>query len=97
MEEQHKRLASATPLPETLPAFVSMVLDANDHLWFTSYDDGADDRNEALVYAPGGRWLGSVAIPSRLEVTDVGDDYVLGIHRGVDEVESIRLYTLQRS
>ena len=46
------------------------------------------------VFESSGAWLGDVVVPSRLQVLEVGVDYVLGIwHDELDE-ESVRVYSL---
>ncbi|MEX0890808.1 MAG: hypothetical protein WEB88_01470 [Gemmatimonadota bacterium] len=35
-------------------------------------------------------------MPEALEVTEIGTDYVLGIHRDKLDVERVRLYPIQR-
>ncbi|NIY09436.1 MAG: hypothetical protein GWN02_14640 [Gemmatimonadetes bacterium] len=46
------------------------------------------------VFDPDGRWLGDVVVPTELRVTDVGEDYVLGVWRDADGVQTIRSFEL---
>ena len=48
------------------------------------------------VFRPDGAYLGTVKLPHELEVTEVGEDYVLGVTRDEMGVEYIRLYRLER-
>jgi hypothetical protein len=41
-------------------------------------------------------WLGEVALPSTLGVTEIGEDYVLGTWRDEMDVEYVRMYSLDR-
>jgi hypothetical protein len=89
------------------PFFSEMLVDATEHLWVREYrkqEDGIDrsrpqprDGGAAQrfhIFHPAGDWLGSVEVPNQLQVTDIGTDYIAGIWRDADMVESVRVYAL---
>jgi hypothetical protein len=85
----------------TLPVTRSIVADAVHNIWAQEYGTaaralGVDMAGDDLwnVFDPVGEWLGAVAIPSRLRVTDIGDDYVLGVWEDEMGVQSVRQYRL---
>jgi hypothetical protein len=48
------------------------------------------------IFAPDGEWLGTIALPDRLTVLEIGSDYVLGVWRDEFDVERVQLLTLER-
>lgn len=83
--------------PEFLPAIREMMIDRGGDLWVESYP--ALDAQEATwsVYSLEGRWIADVAIPAALQVTDIGEDYVLGIREDTLDVPEVALFALDRS
>jgi len=83
--------------PEALPAYGRLLLDADGNLWVQDYPRPRSSSLRWSVFSPEGRELATVALPSFLEVYEIGRDYVLG--RFLDPGESIpevRLYRLRR-
>jgi hypothetical protein len=91
------------------PLISEILVDASEHLWVREYriqQDGID-RSEPQsasagepqrfnIFSPDGQWLGSVDVPAQLQLTDIGVDYIAGIWRDEDLVESVRVYGLAR-
>jgi len=84
------------PLPEHIPAYQAMLVDATSHVWLERYRLPGDTMPSWDVVAPNGRWLGAVAVPARLRVMQVGADFVLGRHLDSLGVERIRVHPLRR-
>lgn len=84
------------PLPETLPAYRRFLLDATDHLWVDHYRLLHRGPRLWSIFAPDGAWLGEVEVPETFDVTDVGEDYVLGVYSDELDEQSIRMYGLVR-
>jgi len=82
------------PMPETFPAYTRFVLDATDHLWVENYRKPGEERVLWSVFDPQSEWLGEVEVPPRLEVSEIGADYVLGVFRDELDEQSVRLYGL---
>lgn len=76
--------------PETKPAHGSLVADRQGNLWVQNYESDIWS-----VFSIDGHWLGDVEVPD-LNVTEIGEDYVLGFHRGPLGVQRLRLYDLRK-
>ena len=91
------------PRAETLPVLRSLHLDAEGNLWVERYFGSGVEPSPFEVYAPDGTWLGSVSMPAGLDRgalaprLEIGDDYVLGVWRDAQGVETVRLYRLDKS
>ncbi len=94
---------SPPPVSDTLPAFTRLVVARDGHLW-AEVHASADELLLAgsmqpstgrwTVFAPEGRWLGTVEMPEGLRVMEIGSDYVLGIWRDELDVEFVRLHRI---
>jgi hypothetical protein len=84
------------PMPEQVPAFQAMLVDAAAHVWLERYRLPGDTVSRWEVVAPDGRWLGTVNAPPRLRVFQVGSDFVLGRHLDSLGVERVRVHSLNR-
>ena len=87
------------PLPETFPAFAEATADLVDHLWVREHELPGEGGADPVwtVFDPEGRVLGFVETPARLDVYEIGENYILG--RATDElgVEYIQVWSLERS
>jgi hypothetical protein len=81
-------------LPDVLPAYGSIQVDASSNLWVEEYDEAGERGPEWSVFDPRGVWLGCVRIPAGLEVFEIGNDYILGREVDDAEVEYVRVYEL---
>ncbi len=84
----------ALPVPETMPPYDTLAVDARDNLWVRELPPSPDGRQRWTVFDAGGVMLGSVYLPEGLRVTQIGDDFVLGIWQDELGVESVRQYAL---
>jgi hypothetical protein len=82
--------------PQTRPAYGAFLVDQEDHLWVAVYDVLGRPAPAWYVFAPDGRWLGTVVMPGRFRLLQVGDSWVLGVSRDELDVEYVRLHALQR-
>lgn len=85
------------PFPKAMPAYAGILADPAGHLWVREYTPEEDAPARWSVFDPGGRLLGTLETPARFRVTDVGDDYVLGVWRDELDVEQVHLYRLERA
>jgi len=88
------RNARDMDLPEVLPIYRTIAVDAESNLWIQRYMACCDPNVPWLVFDSQGMWLGSVSIPARFEVLEIGSDYVLGKSEDELDVESVAVYAL---
>ena len=93
------------PRASTLPVLRSIRLDAVGNLWVEPFFGAGIEVGPFEVFAPDGTWLGSVSFPAGLERgfipdfapgLEIGDDYVLGVWRDAQDIEYVRLYSLDK-
>jgi hypothetical protein len=82
--------------PPTRPAYGRFLIDHDDHLWVAAYDVIGRPAPTWYVFAPDGRWLGTVVMPDRFRLLQVGVSWVLGVSQDEVDVEYVQLYALQR-
>ncbi len=91
-----ERALAEMPMPEAMPAYRDVRVDADGFLWVEDYRRPGDDRPRWSVFDPDGRWLGAVATPPGLEIREIGRDHLLGVWEDEFEVEHVRLHRLIR-
>jgi hypothetical protein len=82
------------PMPEQFPAYTDLRVDPEGNLWVQRFLRPGDDRNLWTVFAADGAMLGDIEIPTDLEITEIGADYVLGVSTDEMDVERVRLHRL---
>jgi hypothetical protein len=89
---------AAIRFPDRLPAQARIMVDGTGAIWMQEYVlPGMEDSVTTwTVFDERDRWLGRLRLPARLQVTDIGADYVLGIWRNEEDVQFIRKYRLDR-
>jgi hypothetical protein len=95
MNPQAKQLWSTIPLPERLPAYEQIILDKGGNLWVSEYLV-LDETPIWQVFDPQGVWLGAVVFPPGGRISEIGDDYILGIWRDDLGVARIKMYSLNK-
>ena len=48
------------------------------------------------MFSPNGRWLGDIELPANLVVYEAGADYLLGVSKDAEGVESVVLHRLRK-
>jgi hypothetical protein len=84
------------PLPETMPAFAGLDVDAQGFLWVERYRGPGDEGPEYEILDPEGQWVGRISLPQEVEILEIGTDYLLVLQRDELEVEYVKLYQLFR-
>jgi hypothetical protein len=82
-------------IPRTKPVIHGLVVDDLGYLWVLTADEPAWSHLEWAVHEPGGRYLGAVATP-RMDVHQVGGDFVAGVTRDEAGRETVVVYRLTR-
>jgi len=92
---------SELPVPLTRPAYSGLRVDTGGFVWLEEYRSlWAPVRtvypSDWHVFTPEGEWLGTVRIPPRFRVFEIGLDYVLGSHFDDMDVEHVQVLRLTR-
>ncbi len=83
--------------PEAVPAFSQLLVDSEEYLWVRHYKQRWSQGPETWsVFAPEGYLLGTIDTPERLQVRQIGGDFILGIWTDELEVRYVRKYDLVR-
>jgi hypothetical protein len=91
-----ERTYSARPIPDSLPTFVSMMVDVRGHVWAEVYEWDTAVPTEWIVFESSGRALGSVRTPRGLEIHQVGTNFILGVRKDSDGIDWVERYVLVR-
>lgn len=88
----------ATEFAENHPTFNAFVVDELGFLWTRrGVESDHEERTSTWdVLDREGRLLGTIAMPAGLEVSQIGSDFVLGVHQDSVGVERVLLYELKR-
>ena len=93
------------PYATEVPAFSQLIADRAGRLWVREAHLADAPRAGNLSTSPlvpsvwsvfdqSGRWLGDVTMPAFFQPMDIGQDYVLGVARDADGVETVVRYRL---
>lgn len=91
---QLARMFDQATIPETLPAFSRFLISTSGDLWVRAYPVVSDPNPMWTVFGSTGRAVCRVRLPAGMSVSEIGDDYVLGVTRddwGTERVLSYRL------
>lgn len=96
-----RRFFTELPHPDRRPAHGRVHLDPDGHIWVETAPGPArdDDPFETPgwhVFAPDGRWLGTVASPGGLRITQILPDRVVGVWQDAMDVEHVQVRPLIR-
>jgi hypothetical protein len=84
-------------VPETKPAYGRLMVDAEENLWVGEYVPYPYQPAAWRVFAVDGSLLGTVRVPERFQVHQIGDDWMLGVWLDEVDVEHVRLYRIDKS
>jgi hypothetical protein len=80
--------------PKEMPASDRMIVDARGNVWLQRFAITRDSVNSWGVFDPKGRFLGEVATPRHLIISEIGSDYVLGISIEESGAELVVVYPI---
>ena len=98
-DEVRRQLAvdyDEAPAPEAMPAYSGLVVDVLGNLWAEEYHTSYDGEKQYLVFSSMGEVIARIQLPSNLNITEIGADYVLGVWKDDSGVEFIREYSLRK-
>ena len=84
------------PLPQYVPVASQLRVAPDGALWVERYRLPWDERRLWDVLSPVGKFLGTVEMPGRFDVYQVGADFVMGRLRDEDGLEQVHVYGLRR-
>jgi hypothetical protein len=94
--ESRRQYLEGHPHSATFPALEArLVIDAVDRIWIGEYRRPGDREQTWWMFTIDGRMTGHVRVPANLTITDAGTDWVLGVWRDEDGVQTVRLYDLR--
>jgi hypothetical protein len=84
--------------PEVYPAFGRLLADRAGNLWATKMPRAGASPDTTRYYAFDARGVlqGEVPLLSRMQIHEIGDDYVLGVELDTIGVEYVKLYKLRK-
>lgn len=93
---QFRQMFREAPIPDLHPAHGFIYADVLGWLWVEEYRLPGEEIRHTTIFDPEGKMVGSVILPDRFRVFEIGEDYILG--RTSDElgVEYLRMYELTR-
>lgn len=86
----------AMPFPDSMPYHGPMVVGDEGTAWLARYSPDASSPTRWLVVGLDGRVLARAETPPRFRLSQVGDDFVLGIARDELDVERVVMFSLSR-
>lgn len=91
------QVLDAVSTPDSLPAhqglWVASTGEVVNKLWSMW---GSDTPSRFEVFDRDGHWLGTLTLPSRFLLSEIGADYLLGIRLDDDDVPTLQVYGLER-
>ena len=94
MRDAMAQVLDDSPIRETMPAFDFFVVDRVGNLWVEEYRRPGETVPRWTVFNREGELLGTLSLPDRFVIDDVGNDYVLGRWSDEMDIEHVRLYGL---
>jgi hypothetical protein len=92
-----ERTLGAMRFPETKSAFAAMRVDRTGAVWLREHSVESGAPGRWTVFAADGTLLGTVEVPARTRVVEIGSDYLLGIWSDDLDVQHVRLHRLERT
>jgi hypothetical protein len=83
--------------PETRPAYGQILAGAAGNLWVAAYAPYPAVPTAWWVFDREGRLLGTVQVPERLRVYQIGDDWLLGVWRDDLDVEYVQVFGISKA
>ena len=94
----YRKLVEDMVFPEHRPGYADLLVDSEGFIWTAEYQGRAEEATAVAwhVFNPDGELLGKVEMPSRFEVFEIGDDYVLGKVDDELGIEVVQILGLER-
>ncbi len=79
-----------------VPVISRALIDRAGLVWVRRWVGPTTRDVECIIFEQEGRPAARITLPAALTVSDIGTDYILGIHRDDDAVQTVRRYHLHR-
>lgn len=83
------------PLPDTLPAFEALHVDARGRVWLARFRLHDEGPTRWVVFGPAGELLGQAETPWPFEVHHIGAGHVIGVWWDEFDVQYVARYALE--
>jgi hypothetical protein len=94
---RRERYASQPHAPVFPAMDPRLMVDADERIWLGSFKRPGDREQTWWIFGVDGAMLGRVTVPASLTIMDAGSDYLLGVWRDADGMQTVRLYQLAPS
>lgn len=84
------------PIPPSAPPHGDLHVDSEGNLWVQEWRMPNSGQQRYNIFDPTGSAIGSLSLSGKFRITDIGNDYVLGLWRDANGVEFVHLYTLEK-
>lgn len=82
---------------ENFSAYGPVVQDRIGNTWVSEYRPLWEEGPARWsVFDPQGVWLGEVEIPEKMQILEIGSDYLIGLFRDDLDVEYVRVYSIDK-
>lgn len=95
LRERRQEVHDAMTLPDSMPAYDRIRVDAVDRLWVRRAEGADRARRRWVILGPDGAPEARVLIPEELELFDAGPDHVLVHATGEFDIDLIQLHRLE--
>jgi hypothetical protein len=93
-EDIARQVLAQAPVPAARPYYFRIVLDLVGNLWVeASRSSAASGSVDHFVFDANGALLGVVALPP-VEILEIGDNYIIGIHRDEVDIEYLQVFDI---
>ena len=89
-----RRAIAKVEYPETMPAYGAVLLVRSGRVWIEDYRRPGDNAPNWTVFERDGMIVARASTPKGLKLTDVSEDYLIGIAKDSLDVETVELYSL---
>ena len=98
-QRELRSLIREMPVPEVMPPYQGLLVDTQGALWVEVYSPPGDGTEGGLwtVFDAQGHLQSRVRTPPRTRLLEVGPDYILATTRDEFDVESLTMWSLDRS
>ncbi|MDQ3516805.1 MAG: hypothetical protein M3466_00185 [Gemmatimonadota bacterium] len=80
--------------PQTFPPYSAILMDRLGNLWVREYRRPTEEQTSWTVFDSEGRMLGTIAVPKRGDLLEVGADFILRRWSDDDDIEHIGVFPL---